>query len=147
MRRQRSESAMRYAVIVAALACILAAGYGAASPSSTASRTSAPPSTPATTAQAASTPSPPPSPSEQICYTSSCIASAAQQQTGTVATDGSVITKMSCNASTVRHAAPGVFTVDCTATYSDGSQWYGITSVLTGSHTSWQLSWQPQYQT
>jgi len=67
----------------------------------------------------------------------------AKQLVGNTASDGSVITKMSCDQSTVRHAAPGVWTVHCTATYSDGSQWDGIASVLLSKS---QVSWQAQSQ-
>lgn len=147
MRRQRSESVMRYAAIAAViLACGLAVGCGSASRSSSVSDTSptsSPVSASQTQAQAAPS-SAAASPSGEVCYTHSCIVSDAEQMTGTTASDGSVITKMSCDVSTVRHAAPGVFTVGCTATYTDGSQWYGIVSVLTSKS---QLSWQPQYQT
>jgi hypothetical protein len=140
MRRQGPDSVMRYAVLAVA---VIAATAGCASVTTT---SHAPPATHLATPAAATSstpPSPSPSPSTVPCDAHSCIASDAEQLVGSTASDGSVISKMSCDQSTVHHAAPGVWTVDCTATYTDGSQWYGIATVLISKS---QVSWQPQYQ-
>lgn len=59
---------------------------------------------------------------------------------GTVAKDNSVLTKMKCRKSTVKQPTPGVYTVHCTATYSDSSAWSGIASVLLKQD---RVAWQP----
>ena len=133
-------------ILAASLALTLTAGCAS---TTTAPRASAPATHSAAPAAATSSttpaaaPSPPPSPSEVLCLTHSCIVDDADQIVGSAASDGSVIAKMSCQASTVRHAAPGVFAADCTATYSDGSRWYGIATVQPSKD---QVSWEPKYQ-
>jgi hypothetical protein len=64
----------------------------------------------------------------------------AKQLVGSVAKDESVITAMNCHESTVKHAAPGIWTVDCTATYSDGTQVGGIATVLLSQG---KITWEP----
>ena len=83
--------------------------------------------------------SPSSSPSS-ICTTNACIASDAEGLKGTVAKDNSVMTKVTCRASTVKQVVSGTYTVDCAVTYSDGSVWDGIASVLTGSG---DIDWEP----
>lgn len=88
-------------------------------------------------ADSAGSPSSAPS---SICTTNACIASDAEGLKGTVAKDNSVMTKVACRASTVKQVVSGTYTVDCTVTYSDGSVWDGIASVLTGSG---DIDWEP----
>lgn len=114
----------------------------AASASSTSSSTPPPPSSSAPAAQPSTpalaapsdTSSPPP------CTTHACIVADAKQLVGSVAKDESVITAMNCRQSSVHHAGPGIWTVSCTATYSDGSQVGGIATVLLSTG---QLTWEP----
>lgn len=86
----------------------------------------------ASVATASSVPPPVPTaePSSGPCTTRACIVADARGMVGTVAKDESVLTKMSCFKSTVKHAAQGVWTVHCDATYSDDTLWAGIASVL-----------------
>jgi hypothetical protein len=74
------------------------------------------------------------------CTTHACITSDAEGLKGTVAKDNSVMTKVTCKASTVRQVVSGTYTVHCTITYSDGSVWGGIASVLTGKG---DVDWEP----
>ena len=74
------------------------------------------------------------------CTSNSCIASDAEGLKGTVAKDNSVMTKVTCQASTAKEVVSGTYTVDCAVTYSDGSVWDGIASVLTGSG---DIDWEP----
>lgn len=108
------------------------------SPASTAAPPQAAPSSSALAA--------PPSPaaSQEPCTTHSCIVADAKGLVGSVAKDESVLTAMSCYSSTVKHAAPGVWTVHCLATYSDGSQWDGIASVLISAN---RVTWEPTQET
>jgi len=112
----------------------------------TVSSLAAPASTPASSAPPAAAPSSsalaaPPSPaaSPAPCTSHACIVYDAQGLVGAIAKDESVLTKMDCYQSTVKHAAPGIWTVSCLATYSDGSQWDGIATVLL---TSGQVTWE-----
>lgn len=50
-----------------------------------------------------------------------------------MAKDNSVMTKVTCQKSTVKQVVSGTYTVRCTVTYSDGAVWGGIASVLTGT--------------
>lgn len=102
-------------------------------PPASASAPAAQPSTPALAAPS-DTSSPPP------CTTHACIVDDAKQLVGSVAKDESVITAMDCYKSSVKHAGPGIWTVSCTATYSDGSQVGGIATVLLSSG---QITWEP----
>lgn len=69
--------------------------------------------------------------SQAPCTTHACIvADAKSSLIGDVAKDESVLTALTCYSSTVRNPDPGVWTVHCLATYSDGTQWDGIASVL-----------------
>lgn len=79
------------------------------------------------------------------CTTHACIAQDAQQsEVGTTAEDGSVITKAVCYKSTVKYSAGSdTYTVSCQMTYTDGSVWSGLVTLLMASN---QVSWQPQYQ-
>ena len=78
--------------------------------------------------------------SSSTCTSNSCIAQDAKQSlTGVVAKDESVITGLSCDQCTVKNPSQGVYTVSCTATYSDGSRWAGIASVLISQNkTTWE---------
>jgi len=123
---------------ILALAAALTGCAASASSSSTpppASPTSA--AAPSASALAAA---PSPTPSPQPCTAHSCIVDDAKQLVGSIAKDESVITAMSCYESTVKHAAPGIWTVDCTATYSDGSQIAGIATVLLSQS---KITWEP----
>lgn len=64
---------------------------------------------------------------------------AQQTLVGAVAKDESVITALSCTGS-VKNPDPGVYTVSCVATYSDGSKWDGPASVLTSQN---KATWEP----
>jgi hypothetical protein len=77
------------------------------------------------------------------CTRASCItadAESLQGDKGDVAGDNSVMTKVTCQQSTVKQVAPGTYTVRCTVTYADGAKWAGITSVLTGNG---EVDWEP----
>lgn len=76
------------------------------------------------------------------CTSHSCLAQEAELTLpGIEAQDGSVITKATCYESSVKHTAPGIFTVRCQATYTDGSVWSGLETLQPGAD---QSSWQPQ---
>ncbi len=49
---------------------------------------------------------------------------------GIVAKDESVMTKAVCKPSTVRPNPGDTWTVTCTVTYSDGSEWRGYANLL-----------------
>ena len=85
------------------------------------------------------------SPSSAPCLTHACIVQIAEQSmVGTTAKDGSVITKAVCYKSTVQYSsAANTYTVSCDITYTDGSTWHGLVTLLENSD---QVSWQPQYQ-
>lgn len=75
------------------------------------------------------------------CTSNSCIVQEAKQSlVGDVAKDESVITALSCTQSSVKNPDPGVYTASCLATYSDGSQWNGIASVLISQN---KVTWEP----
>jgi hypothetical protein len=75
------------------------------------------------------------------CLTKACIVSEVKQSlVGGVAKDESVMTKMTCVKSTVKQPTPGVYTVRCTATYSDGTVYTGIASLLTATS---RVTWEP----
>jgi len=74
------------------------------------------------------------------CTTASCITADAEGLKGTVAKDNSVMTNVVCSPSTVSQVVSGTYTVNCTVTYSDGSKWAGIASVLTASGN---IDWEP----
>ena len=124
-------------ILVSALALT-----GCASTTTTTVRapSSAPPAAAPSASALAAAPSATPSPSEVACTTHSCIVDDAKQLVGSVAKDESVITAMDCRSSTVKHAAPGIWTVSCTATYSDGSQVAGIATVLLSQS---KITWEP----
>ena len=122
-------------LIAAALAALALAGCASTTTSTTAA--GAPSSAPSAVASSA----PSAEPSSGPCTTRACIAQDAQGMVGTVAKDNSVLTKMKCRKATVRQPTPGVYTVHCTATYSDGSVWTGIASVLTSQgRVAWQAT-------
>jgi hypothetical protein len=50
------------------------------------------------------------------------------------------MTKVTCRTSTAKQVVSGTYTVNCTVTYSDGSVWNGIASVLT---VSGDIDWEP----
>jgi len=120
-----------HTLITATLAALAIAGCASTTTSTTAA--GAPSSAPSAAPSA--------EPSSGPCTTRACIAADAQGMTGTVAKDNSVLTKMKCRKATVRQPTPGVYTVHCTATYSDGSVWTGIASVLTSQgRVAWQAT-------
>ena len=138
----RRTAALAILILAAALS---AAGCGASSSSTTTTTHTAAPAA-ATSAPAAATtpaPTPTPTPSEVACTSHSCIIQDAKSLIGGVAKDESVMTAMSCQSSTVKHLDPGIWSVHCNATSSDGSVWAGIATVLL---TSSQVTWQPLYQ-
>ena len=53
------------------------------------------------------------------------------------------MTALTCYPTSVKNPDPGIYTVSCQATYSDGSVWDGIASVLLNSN---QVTWQPTGQ-
>jgi hypothetical protein len=75
------------------------------------------------------------------CTTHACIVTDAGGLKGTVAKDNSVMTKVTCKASTVKQVVSGTYTVHCTATYSDGMVADGIASILTAGTGS--VDWEP----
>ena len=89
------------------------------------------PATPSPPDAASAAPSPTPSPTP-TCLTNSCVAALMDRTlTGFVAKDEDVATKVTCEASTVRHT-PGVWTAACTVRYSSGQVWSG--------HGNWVVS-------
>jgi len=74
------------------------------------------------------------------CTTASCITADAESLKGDVAGDNSVMTKVTCQPSTVKQVVPGTYTVHCTVTYADGATWAGAASVLTGNS---EVDWEP----
>lgn len=72
--------------------------------------------------------------------TKACIVQDAKSMVGTVAKDESALTKLSCRKSTVKRPTQGVYTVHCTATYSDGAVCAGIASVLISQG---KVTWEP----
>jgi hypothetical protein len=73
------------------------------------------------------------------CTTSSCVVSDARQSlVGEVAKDEAVMTSLSCRPSTVKEPDPQVWTVDCTAHYSDGMVADGVANVLMAKN---QVTW------
>jgi hypothetical protein len=108
---------------IALLATATVAGCGTQSAGTT-TAAAGPPSS--------SAPAPAPSPT-QICTTRACIVQDAEQGLiGDVAKDESVLTKMKCKPSTVRHNAGNTWTVACVATFSDGSKSDGYVNLLPG---------------
>lgn len=76
------------------------------------------------------------------CTSRDCIAQDAEQSLpGAVAADESVITKAKCYKSTVKHhAAAGLWTVECTAYYSDGTSTTGNANLLLAQN---KITFQP----
>lgn len=75
------------------------------------------------------------------CTTNACVASDAEQSLpGLTDEEHSVVTKATCKASTVKSAASGIWTVTCTATYSDGTRAKGIASILAAQD---KIEWEP----
>lgn len=93
-------------------------------------------------AQPSSAPAPSSSPAP--CLTRACIAGdIGQSLDGTAAKDGSVFTKVTCKASSVKRDAGDTYTARCTAIYSDGSEWSGYGSLLTSQD---QVTFEPETQ-
>lgn len=112
----------------------------AASPSSAAGSPSAAAGSPSAAAGSPSAAAG--SPSSAPCTTHACIVSDAQSSmVGTTAKDGSVITKAVCFKSTVKANPGDTYTVSCNITYTDGTVWNGLVTLLLASN---QVSWQPQ---
>jgi hypothetical protein len=113
----------------------------------TASSSSPPPSSAAAaaaTSSAAGLRTPPAIPTPSVtsvaCTTQECIVADVTQLVGVTTGTGSVITAMSCDQSTVKRAAPGIWTVDCTTMYTDGTQGDGIATVLLSQN---KATWKP----
>ena len=110
--------------VLAAAAVLAAAGCGSAATTTTAA---APPPAPPSSVPAPA----PPTASDTMCTTRACIVDDAQKGLiGTVAKDESVLTKMACKPSSVRHNPGNTWTVACVATFSDGSQSDGYVNLL-----------------
>lgn len=121
------------AVIVAVIFAVLGSTGSGSGTTDAGAPSSAPSSQPSSAPVAAASSGP--------CTSHACITRDAQGMVGTVAKDNSVLTKMKCRKSTVRQPTPGVWTVHCTATYSDGSVWSGIASVLLSQgKVAWQAT-------
>jgi hypothetical protein len=68
-----------------------------------------------------------------MCQVKSCVIEELRiSLVGTEAKDGSAFTALNCKSSTLKHNAGNTWTVDCTATYSDGAQWAGYGNWLPG---------------
>jgi len=140
--------ARKYALAAFPLAAAFAlTGCGTVSsltaPASHPPSSTAPAAAPSSSALAAPpAPTPDPSPSEVDCTSHSCIVQDAKSAlVGAIAKDESVMTALSCQSSTVKHLGPGIWSVHCTATYSDGSVWDGIATVLLGqSQVTWEAT-------
>jgi hypothetical protein len=127
-------------------AALSLAGCGtAASTATTAPTRTATPAAATSPAAAPSSPAPAPSPSASPapCTSRSCIVYYAKSLVGGIAQSESVMTAISCDSSTVKHLAPGIWSVRCTATYSDGQVWDGIATVLL---TQGKVTWEPTQQ-
>jgi hypothetical protein len=135
-RKRFPPSAVAIALVAAAIIALIVT-LGATQHDSTGS-TAAPAAAPPSSSALASAPSAAASPAP--CTTHACVVEDAKGLVGDVAKDESVLTAMSCYESTVKNPDPGVYTVHCLATYSDGSQWDGIASVLISKG---QLTWEP----
>ena len=131
----------RIALVAGIFAVMVITGCGTASSSS-------PPPSSATAAAATSSAAglrtspaiPTPSVTSVACTTHECIVEDVTQLVGVTTATGSVITAMSCDQSTATRAAPGIWTVDCTATYTDGTQGDGIATVLLAQN---KATWKP----
>lgn len=78
------------------------------------------------------------------CTTHACVIEDAKSSlVGGVAKDESVMTALTCYSSTVKNPDPGIYTVQCRASYSDGSEWDGIASVLLSQS---KVTWEPTEQ-
>lgn len=129
------------ALIVLAVSSLLA---GCATPGSPAGGPPPPAGSPSAAAAAGSPSAAAGSPSAAAppCTTHACIASDAEQSmVGTAAKDGSVVTKTVCFKSSVRHNPGDTYTVSCDVTYTDGTVWNGLVTILMDSG---QVSWQPE---
>jgi hypothetical protein len=75
------------------------------------------------------------------CNDSSCVISTVQQSlVGGVAKDESVMTKLACRQSTVVQNPGDTWTVQCTATYSDGTRYAGYATLLPSQD---KATWEP----
>ena len=135
IRRHAPLPALLVAASLTLTACSASGSSSATPPTSPASSPSSAAGSPSALAAAPSA-----TPSPQPCTSHSCIIDDAKQLVGSVAKDESVITAMSCEESTVKHLAPGIWSVRCTATYSDGSQVAGIATVLLEQG---KITWEP----
>lgn len=120
---------MRIVAPLIASAITIAALAGCASTGGTTAATGAQPSAVPSSAPS-SEPSAAAAPSSAPCTTRACIVADAKTLVGSVDKGNAVLTKMSCRKSTAKKVAPGVYTVHCNASYSDGGIWAGIASVL-----------------
>ena len=140
----------RHATFAAFILASALALTGCATTTTTTVRT--PSSAPAATVAAAGSPSSAagspsaaagsPSASSVPCTTHSCIVTDAEQSmVGTSAKDGSVVTKATCFKSSVKSNPGDTYTVSCNITYTDGTVWNGLVTLLLASD---QVSWQPE---
>jgi hypothetical protein len=123
-------------IAIAAIAITSLAGCASMGSTAASGQPSASAGAPSATALAA----PSPSPSAAPCTSKACIISDAKSTLiGGTAKDESVMTKLSCRSSTVKKVTASVWTVHCTAGYSDSSVAEGIASVNLGtSYVSWE---------
>jgi len=116
-----------------ATAAIALALSGCVSAGSTTAAAGAPSASPSSEPSAAASAAP--------CTTRACIIEDAKGAlVGGVAKNESVMTRLSCVKSTVKNPDPGVWTVRCTADYSNGMVAKGVANVLLKSD---QVTWSP----
>jgi hypothetical protein len=127
--RRHSRAASWVLGIVLALAGLFIAGLFIAAANSS-SGNSSPAAAPSSSALASAAP----------CTSNACIATNAEVLKGTVAKDYSVMTNVTCSKSTVKEVVSSTYTVHCTVSYSDGSMWDGIASVLISKN---EVDWEP----
>jgi hypothetical protein len=121
------------AIALAVTACASAgSGSAAGAPSGGSPSASALAAAPSATASAAP------------CTSHACIVEDAKSAlVGGVAKDESVMTALTCYSTSVKNPDPDIYTVSCVATYSDGSEWDGIASVLLSQS---KVTWEPTQQ-
>ena len=129
-------------LIAAAIAIAALTGCASTGGTSGTAAAGAPSAVPSSAPVAAASSEPSAVASTGPCLTKACIVSDVKQSlVGGVAKDESVMTKMACKKSTVKQPAPGVYTVHCTATYSDGTVYAGIASLLVAkSQVTWEVT-------
>ena len=143
-RRHAPLAALILASALALTACATTTTTTVRTPSTTPAATAAAAGSPSSAAGSPSAAAGSPSASSAPCTTHSCIISDAKSSlVGGVAKDESVMTALTCYSTSVKNPDPDIYTVTCQATYSDGSVWDGIASVLL---TTSNVTWQPTQQ-